>query len=147
MGGLVPPPLIKKEWFYMRYSINNKTINIPDIDIQRSMKVLGITKDEAIQVWLEDEGYLENEEQIELEKKAKQNKIKHEAKSTSIKKKTQKERVQKEDPEKEQIIQLLFKALQTISENVVVTNKTKLIKFQVGEDSYKIDLIRERKKK
>ena len=59
----------------MRYNLNGKNINIPDADIERSMKSLELTKEEAIQVWLEDEGYLENEEQEELERKAKENRI------------------------------------------------------------------------
>ena len=45
----------------MRYNLNGKNINIPDADIERSMKSLELTKEEAIQMWLEDEGYLENE--------------------------------------------------------------------------------------
>ena len=59
----------------MKYNLNGKNINIPDADIERSMKSLELTKEEAIQMWLEDEGYLENEEQEELERKAKENRI------------------------------------------------------------------------
>ena len=45
----------------MNYNLNGKNIRIPDADIERSMKILKISHDEAIQLWLEDEGYLENE--------------------------------------------------------------------------------------
>ena len=52
-----------------------RSINIPDAELEKSMKILGMTKEEAIEMWLEDEGYLDNEEQAELEQKAKENKI------------------------------------------------------------------------
>ncbi len=45
----------------MRYDFNGKTINIPDAELEKSMKLLGLSKEEAIEMYLEDEGYLENE--------------------------------------------------------------------------------------
>ena len=45
----------------MTYNLNGKNIRIPDSDIKEYMESLGLPKDEAIRVWLEDEGYLENE--------------------------------------------------------------------------------------
>ena len=59
----------------MQYILNKKKINIPDTEIEKSMRLLEITKDEAIQMWLEDEGYLENEEQEKLCEKAKENRV------------------------------------------------------------------------
>ena len=59
----------------MRYNFNGKSINIPDAELEKSIKILGMTKEEAIEMWLEDEGYLDNEEQAELEQRAKENKI------------------------------------------------------------------------
>lgn len=131
----------------MRYTLQTgKNINIPDKDIARSMEVLKITKDEAIQVWLEDEGYIENVEQTKLEEKAKTVKIKHGAKSTAPKKeKAKKEKTQKPDPEKEMLIKLLFEAIQSVADESEITNKTKLIVFKRGNDTYKIDLIRRTK--
>ena len=62
----------------MRYKINEKKeIRIPDEDIQRLMSTMKLDQDEAIQLWLEDEGYLINEEQEALCKKAKENKVKN----------------------------------------------------------------------
>ena len=132
------------------YTLGKRKIKIPDTDIERSMKVLGITKDEAIQVWLEDEGYLENEEQEELEEKAKKNRITatiHQASSIDPKKKTQKERVRKEDPTKELIIAKTAEFLKDYAENVKITNIGKLISFKIGEDDYEFNLIRKRKPK
>ena len=133
----------------MNYSFNGKSIRIPDADIERSMKMLELTKEEAIQVWLEDEGYLENEEQEELCKKAKENRITatiHEA-SSATKKKTQKERVRKENPTKEMVIAEIAKILPNFAENVQVLNIGKLISFTIGENTYEIDLKQKRKPK
>ena len=133
----------------MNYNFNGKNIRIPDADIERSMKTLDLTKEEAIQVWLEDEGYLENEEQEELCKKAKENRITatiHEA-SAINKKKTQRERVRKENPTKEMVIAEIAKILPNFSENVQVLNIGKLISFTIGENTYEIDLKQKRKPK
>lgn len=132
----------------MNYNFNGKNIRIPDADIERSMKTLNLTKEEAIQVWLEDEGYLENEEQEELCKKAKENRITatiHEASAT--KKKTQRERVRKENPTKEMVIAEIAKILPNFAENVQVLNVGKLISFTIGENTYEIDLKQKRKPK
>ena len=40
----------------MTYNLNGKNIRIPDAEIDKSMKLLGISHDEAVQMWLEDEG-------------------------------------------------------------------------------------------
>lgn len=133
----------------MNYNFNGKNIRIPDADIERSMKTLNLTKEEAIQVWLEDEGYLENEEQEELCKKAKESRITatiHEA-STTNKKKTQRERVRKENPTKEMVIAEIAKILPNFAENVQVLNIGKLILFTIGENTYEIDLKQKRKPK
>lgn len=39
----------------MLYEFNNKRIKIPDEEIKKNMKILDITKEEAIQMYLEDE--------------------------------------------------------------------------------------------
>lgn len=134
----------------MTYKLGNKTIKIPDADIKRSVEKLSITKEEAIQVWLEDEGYLENEEQEALEKKAKENRITatvHQARAVNPEKKTQKERVRKDDPTKELIIAETAKFLEKYAENIQITNIGKLISFKIGEDDYEFNLIRKRKAK
>ena len=112
------------------------------------MVILGKTKDEAIQMWLEDEGYLDNEEQEELDKQAK-GKVKLVAKTEKPVKKTPKERVQKENPTKELIIQTIYNALQQIDNvsNVNVENKAKLITFELNNEQFKVDLVQKRKPK
>lgn len=126
----------------MVYTLGKKKINIPDSEIAKSMKVLKLTQDEAIQMYLEDEGYLENEEVEALTEKAKVNKISHEAKSEKPRKKTTRER--KPDEEKEKIIQIIAKALENEGISAQITNKSKLIEFNIGQNGYKLDLIKRR---
>ena len=137
----------------MKYEYNGKTLNIPDDFIQNAMKNLSINEDEAIQLWLEDNDYEVNEEQMALDAKAKVNvKVANIVKARAAepaKKKTQRERVKKEDPTKEGVIAALAKALPELAnaENVTIVNAGKLITFTIGEDTYKLDLVRQRKAK
>ena len=135
----------------MNYTLSTgKIVRIPDSEINKFVANHGITKDEAIQMWLEDEGYLENEEQEALCQKAKENRITatiHEASAKDPRKKTQRERVKKEDPTKEMIIAEIAKLLPNFAENVKIENAGKLITFTIGADNFKLDLIRQRAKK
>lgn len=117
--------------------------------IQRMVEKLDINEEDAIYTWLEDEGYLENEEQEELVNQAKENKsIKIiDAKADRPEKKTQKERVRKENPTKEMVIAKVAEMLPEFATNVVIENKGKLITFTIGEDVFKFDLIQKRKPK
>lgn len=134
----------------MKYDLNGKKINIPDSEIEQSMKSLELTKEEAIQMWLEDEGYIENEEQEELERKAKENHITatiHQASSKDVRKKTQKERVHKENPTKEMVIREIAAILPNFAEDIEILNVGKLISFRIGDEKYEIDLKQKRKPK
>lgn len=137
----------------MMYELNGKKIRIPDSEIEKSMKLLELTRDEAIQLYLEDEGYLENAEQEALCKKAKANVkigniVKARAETTAKPKpKTQSERVKKDDPTKEMIIAEIAGFLPKIATNIQVVDNRKIITFCIGEDTYKIDLTRTRKPK
>ena len=128
---------------------SGKNVRISETEVNKSMALLGLTRDEAIQMYLEDEGYLENEEQEALERKAKENRITatiHQAKSTpDFKQKTQRERVKKDDPTKEGIIKAIAEMLPTLNaENIEIVNAGKIISFTIGTDKYKLDLIRNR---
>lgn len=133
---------------YTPYKLSNgKVVRIPMEEINKQMRLLKLSKDEAIQMYLEDEGYLENEEQEALERKAKENRITatiHQAKA-EYKEKTQRERVKKDDPTKEGIIKAIAEMLPSVNaENVEIVNAGKLITFTIGTDKYKLDLIRQR---
>ena len=135
----------------MMYELNGKKIRIPDSEIEKSMKLLELTRDEAIQLYLEDEGYLENAEQEALCQKAKANvKIGNIVKAkadTKPKPKTQSERVKKDDPTKEMIIAEIAEFLPKIATNIQIVDNRKIITFCIGDDTYKIDLTRTRKPK
>ena len=133
---------------YTPYKLpNGKVVNVPMEEVNKSMRLLRLSKDEAIQMWLEDEGYMENEEQEALERKAKENRITatiHQAKA-EYKEKTQRERVKKDDPTKEGIIKAVAEMLPSLNaENIEIVNAGKLITFTIGADRYKLDLIRQR---
>lgn len=126
----------------MIYNFNGKSLKIPDEVIEKSMKVLELSKDEAIQMYLEDEGYLENETVTQLTEKAKINKISHDAKAMTPRKTVKRER--KPDEEKEKLIEILASYLKNEGFDVEITNKSKIIEFNVGENHYKLDLIKQR---
>ena len=129
----------------MNYNLNGKTIRIPDAEISKSMKLLKISQDEAVQMWLEDEGYLENEVVEELTAKAKENKINHEARTDKPRKSVKRER--KPDEEKENLIKILAECLESHGFETKIANKSKLIEFNIGENHYKLDLIKQRQPK
>lgn len=129
----------------MNYNFNGKNIRIPDAEINKSMKLLELSKEEAIQMWLEDEGYLENEVVKELTAKAKVNKVSHEAKTEKPRKTVKRER--KPDEEKENLIKILADCLKNAGFTAEITNKSKIIEFNVGENHYKLDLIKQRNTK
>ena len=111
---------------------------------------LDIDFDEAVNTWLEDEDYLVNDEQKELTEKAKEHKeLVGAKKAARTTKKTQKERVVKENPTKELVITKLFEAVSAIdgATDVVIENKAKLIIFKLNGEDFKIDLVQKRKAK
>ena len=84
---------------------NGKVVPVMTKYIYNMMEQLEIDMDEALLTWLADEEYLINDEQEELNTIAKENKVKIKAKKiTDPTKKTQRERVVKENPEKESFI-------------------------------------------
>lgn len=131
----------------MRMTINGKNINIPEAEIESNMKLVD-TREEAIQIWLEDNGYAVNEEQEALCKKAKDNRITatiHDAKDIDTPKK--REVTRKENPTKEMIISEVAALLKGLAENVTIENAAKIITFTLDGNSYKLDLIQRRAKK
>ena len=128
---------------------NGKKYFMEVAKVDNLQKQLKISEFEAIEMWLEDNGYLVNEEQDALDMKAKGNKVKLTTSTEKPKVKTQRERTQKAQPEKEFLItnfqELLF-ALPGVN-NIVCENKAKLITFDYKGASYKLDLVQKRKSK
>lgn len=131
----------------MLYTLNNKTIRIPDEDLKKAMTALDLTRDEAIQMWLEDEGYLDNEEQEALDEKAKANKVSIGAKSER-KKAVTKPRERKPDEVKDKFVQDLCNYLAEMGySDAKVAIIGKKIDFSIGNDQFSLDLVRHRAKK
>jgi hypothetical protein len=131
----------------MKYTLpNGKNINIPDEEIKKSMKALDLTKEDAIQMWLEDNDYEVNEEQAELDAKAKKVKIDHGASAMDkTKSKEKKPRPKVASDEKKELFDEIFSNLQDIyKENARIEKENKLIIVKIGEKTFKIDLIEQR---
>ena len=123
----------------MKYNFNGKEINIPDAEIQHNMKALGISEKEAIDMWLDDNDYTENEVVEELTKKAKA--VKRYEQADKPRKKTVKER--KVDEEKKHLINILVTSLNGEVSNISVKNEAE-ISFICNENSYTIKLVKHR---
>lgn len=133
----------------MVYEFKGKKIRIPDEEIKKNMKILDLTEDEAIQMYLEDEGYLENEEVEELSKKAKENKTDKIVATDKTKPRAKSTREPKENPVKEGIIAGIAEFLATNPSivDIKIENKAKLITFRVENREFKLDLVEKRQKK
>ena len=145
------------------YVVDGKVVNITLEDgrvvkamtsfLENMMKNLDIDMEEAVLTWLEDEEYLINDDQVELDTKAKDNKVLaslHRSQGLNPdKKKTQRERVIKSNPTKELIIAEIAKAVQEIEgiTNINIENKGKIITFSLNGEDYKVDLVQKRKPK
>ena len=133
----------------MRYTLKNgKTINIPDAEIKSNAEVLGLTKEEAIEVWLEDNDYEVNEEQVALDAEASKVKLNLGAKADTAKPKTPRERTVKVSDEKKELFDSILTNLDRTEgvsrENVKILKENKLIQVQIGEKIFKIDVIEQR---
>lgn len=131
----------------MKYKINEKDINIPDKDILHLMETMKLqNEEEAIKIWLEDEGYLHNEEQEELCRKAKANRIT--ATIHKAREKAPSKRTTAQNPTKEKIIKAAAIMLEQLGAvNINIENVSKLITFTIDNNNFKLDLIQKREKK
>ena len=134
----------------MRYTLpNGKNVNIPDEEIKKSMKALDLSKEDAIQMWLEDNDYEINEEQAELDAKAKKVKIDHGASAVDkTEKKEKKPRPKVASDEKKELFDEIFSNLSDVyGQNAQIVKENKLITVQIGEKVFKVDIIEQRPKK
>ena len=124
---------------------NGKIVKCDKVWAEKSMKALDTDLEDVILMWLEDEGYIINEEQEELDKKAK-GVVKPDASDKT--KRKPREKTLKENPTKEMIIAEIARALQHLQVcNLKIENKAKLITFDFENESFKVDLIQKRKPK
>ena len=138
------------------YKVNGKVIEITlDNDkvvkcstewANKSMKALNTDIEDVLLMFLEDNDYIVNEEQEELDKQAK-GKVKLVVNSEKPKK-TPKERVQKDNPDKEYIVGCVAEYLEELNAtNIIIENKAKLITFVYNGKEFKLDLVEKRKPK
>ena len=131
----------------MKYTLpNGKNINIPDSEIKSHMANLQLTEEEAIQLYLEDEGYLDNDELEELDSKAKKVKIQHSASAVDrTEKKEKKPRTVKISDEKQGLFNNIYNFLvETYGSSVEIIKENKLLTLKIGEKTFKVDLIEQR---
>ena len=128
---------------------NGKVIRISEKTIENLMEQLDLDREDAIQVYLEDEGYEINEEQEELTKKAKDNKVTATIHKAERKAKERKKIERKPNPDKEKLI-AEFAGFLGDMENVAaveVVNVGKIITFEFNGKKFKLDLVETRVKK
>jgi hypothetical protein len=125
----------------MQYNFNGKILNIPDKDIENLMNCLEISKEEAIQTWLDDNDYTINETVEELSEKAKEN-IKRYEKSDKRRKSSTKER--KVDEEKGRFLKSIRVLIEGMGAIVTNVKNEAEFSFTFGENAYTIKLIKHR---
>ena len=132
---------------YINYELDeNQFVKIPQDEIERIMKGLGVSEDDACWIWCEDNGKIVNDEQEELDKKAKASRITatiHQARAENTKERKKVER--KPDQVKDSLVENLKAFLiEQGFENVSITKVGKLVEFDCGGEHFKLDLIRQR---
>jgi hypothetical protein len=129
----------------------NKEIKIDDKEISSLMKKLDLSKDEAIQLYLDDldttHKYTPNAEAEALYQKAKANGVQRKMCSTGVIAKSTKKRAPRPlDVDKADIISAIKDFLDTAGyDNVEVTNPVKYVEFDLGDGHYTVNLIRKNK--
>lgn len=130
----------------MKYTLDNgKSVNIPKSEIEKLMSSLELSEKDAIDLWLCDHDYEEDEEQTELDEKASKVKISHEI----AQKKEKKERklpVKAVSDEKKALFNEISGFLKRVyGINTEILNENKLISVRIGDKCFKIDVIEQRK--
>ncbi len=127
----------------MKYEFNGKILTIPDEELKNSMKALEISKEEAIQMWLDDNDYTTNEVVEELSEKAKKNIKRYEQ---SDKKRKTSTRERKVDDEKKAFL-TGFRIFAEGKGGIVTSTKNEAeFSFTYGENSYTVKLVKHRNK-
>ena len=122
-------------------------VTISDEWIDKQCELLNISIQEAVDMYLADNGVVENSEQNELDTKAKKVKINHGATESKERKKVERKREPNET--KRAIISSLINAINEIEgvENAKITNVEKYIDFAIGDRTFTINLVEHRKPK
>ena len=128
----------------MNYNFNGKMINIPDAELKKSMSLLNLTKEEAIELWLDDNDFTVNETVEELTAKAKKE-IKRYEKSGENKKRKSPTKERKIDEIKAYLLHILIDAIKNEAEITTIKNEAEFSMI-FGENTYTVKLIKHRNK-
>ena len=127
---------------------DGRKVTIPNAEIKKQMELLDLTKEEAIEMWLDDNDYTTNEEQEALDEKAKKVKIQHGAEADDKRKKPAAPRTVKVSDEKKELFTTILANLNRAegveAEDITVLKENKLIQVKIGERVFKIDVIEQR---
>lgn len=134
----------------MLYTLeNNRTVSIPDTEITHLMNSLDISEAEAIELWLDDNDYTENEEQEALDRKAKKAGVGLVVKDVDKPKKDRKPRTCKVSDEKQLLFNAIHEFLNTFTSenggNVIILTENKMFSVNLGDKSFKINITQDRK--
>lgn len=131
----------------MKLTINDKVVNIPDKEIENLKNSLGVSTDEAVEIWCDDNDITVNEEQNALDEKAKTVKINLGAKDDKKeRKKSDKPKTVKVSDEKTQIFSEIVAFLSEKYDISVVT-ANKLLEINLNGKNFKLNLSETRAKK
>lgn len=128
----------------MRYTYKNRTVCIPDKEIDNLVDSLEISIDEAIHLWLSDHSMEENEEQKNLDKEAKKNYVSREPAPSKPRKERKPIEKKVSDEKKELFSNILTFLTENYNENVKILNENKLIEIKIGEKVFKVDIVEQR---
>lgn len=123
---------------------SGRAVEIPAQEIKNLMSSLDLSETDAIDLWLCDNGYKEDEEQTELDEKASKVKISHEIDAKKPKKERKKPEKKVSDAKKELFSEILSNLQDVYKGNVEVLTDNKLISVKIGETRFKIDVIQQR---
>ena len=136
------------KYTFVNKSGNEQTIDVPEDFIVRTRRALGCDIKEACEIYLSDEGYVDNEVIQEINAIVNENKKRRGPK-------------RKPDYVKQALVASMYEALQEITDlldpdgdiiaegpqNVSITNPERIVRFNIDDDTYEITLSRKRKPK
>jgi hypothetical protein len=130
----------------MKYTLDSgRVIEIEDKAIRNLMDGCKCTKEEAIDIWLTDHDYIVNQEQEKLNKSAKNAGFRAQS-GTKTSKKAHKTKV---SAEKIVLFNTILRNLDRCegvsAENISILKENKLISVKIGDKTFKIDVIGQRK--
>ena len=130
---------------------NGKKVTIPDKELQKCMEKLELSLEDAIDLWLADNDYEIDEEQEELDEKAKKVRIQHNAGMDKTRTKSEKPRTTKVSDAKKEVFYQFSEFLKKFCEEnpacYSVLTENKMFQLQFGGETFKIDIIQQRKPK